>query len=518
MPRVGSELGTFRRELPYRAAAVVAGGLLGLSAPGMDQWYLAWFCLAPLLYLTVTAREPWLAGVRSWYFATAYNLVYLSWYLLFRPIFSEGTFAFSPSFMCFFFWLAMAAWQGLFVSIFSCVANAVPLTGGWLPIKHHGRWLFPAFFVIPFLWVLLDKMCNSTVLLGVPWSALEYSQYKQLPIMQAASIIGGVGIGVCIVLANATLLSFFSFKRPQLRAFSYTSRTAFVLNTLVSLSLLLSLPVFGIMRLDSEEKRRPPKQLVTAIQANLNTKVHNVSTVTTMTKYVELCRQSPEGSLVVWPEWALQANLSREARTFKLIATIPAQRKQSWVVGMIDSDRQGHEYNSVCAMEKTGKLLAEIYHKRYLVPLGEFTPDWVRETPLGVLVYGLNKVYDDTTADDKTVVFKMAHAFVGPLICFECIVPKLAAESTKAGAQLLVDCSNTSWFYNSLLSDQMHAFCTMRAVENHRSFVFATCLGPSLIIDPVGHHLRQAPREQAAKISVEVPLETDITPFTRFCF
>lgn len=32
----------------------------------------------------------------------------------------------------------------------------------------------------------------------------------------------------------------------------------------------------------------------------------------------------------------------------------------------------------------------------------------------------------------------------------------------------------------------MVSFCVLRAVENHRSFVFATALGPSTIIDSTG--------------------------------
>jgi apolipoprotein N-acyltransferase len=512
---VGGEPGLFRRELPYRLAAALSGALLGLSAPGPDQWYLAWFGLVPMFYLTFSAREPWLAGVRGWYFATAYNLVYLSWYLSFRPVFSAGTFAFCPAVMNILFWTAMAAWQGLFVSIFSCVASAVPLTAGWFPRKHHGRWLFPSFIAIPFLWILIDRMCNAPVLLGVPWSSLEYSQYKQLPIIQAASIIGGVGIGACIILANATILS--CFKRADLAALSYPSRKAFVINTAISVLVLLAIPIFGLFRLEADKQAQPQKKLVTAIQANLAGKVHKVNTVVTMTKYVDLCRESPAGSLVIWPEWGLEAVYQREKRTFQLIATIPGRRNQNWVVGAIDSDERGHEYNAVCSMDRRGNI-GEIYHKRYLVPLGEFTPDWVRETPVGTIIYGPNKKYDDTTPDDKIVVFKLPDATVGPLLCFECIMPKLACDSTKAGAQILADCSNTSWFFNSILSDQMHAFCTMRAVENHRSFVFSTCLGPSLIIDSVGRHLKEAPREKEATISAMVPIESDITPFTRFCF
>lgn len=510
--------GLFRRELPFRAAAAVAGALLGLSAPGFDQWYLPWFALTPLIYLSVTAKEPWIAGVRGWYFATAYNLVYLSWYLYFRPEFGAGTFTFCPAFMSFFFWTVMAAWQGLFVSIFTCVLNAVPLTGGWLPTKHQGRWLFPSCIAVPFLWVLLDKMCNSPELLGVPWSALEYSQYQQTPLLQVASIIGGVGIGACIVMSNVTILGVLSFKRRELRAFSFKSKASLVLNTLVSLSLLLAIPAYGIFRIANQDASNTKKLSVTAVQANLNQKVHKCTSVKIMSDYVDLCKKAPAGTVCIWPEWSMNVDYSHERNTLNVLANIPGKRQQSWIVGIFDRDDAGREYNSIGAMDKTGKLIPIVYHKRYLVPFGEFTPDWVRETPLGVLMYGFNKKYLETTPDNKTIVFKLSDLAVGPMLCFECIMPKLSSGSVKSGAQLLVDCSNTSWFYSSNLSDQMIAFCTMRAVENHRSFVFSTGLGPSAIIDSVGRNLRQAPREKAATITADIPVENDLTPFSSLSF
>lgn len=64
----------------------------------------------------------------------------------------------------------------------------------------------------------------------------------------------------------------------------------------------------------------------------------------------------------------------------------------------------------------------------------------------------------------------------------------------------------------------MIAFCVMRSVENHRSFVFSTTLGPSAIIDSTGRILRQAPREESAAITAEVPIESDTTLFTQFSF
>ncbi|MBZ0186815.1 MAG: hypothetical protein K8F91_11260, partial [Candidatus Obscuribacterales bacterium] len=229
-------------------------------------------------------------------------------------------------------------------------------------------------------------------------------------------------------------------------------------------------------------------------------------------------KKSPKGSVCIWPEWSYLVTFSKAFDYLKSEARLPASRKQSWILGCIDKDKAGNQFNSVCAMDREKGLIPTPYHKRYLVPFGEFTPDWVRQTPLAPILYGFNKNYDEATADKATVVFPLTDIHVGPLLCFECLMPGLSVDNVRNGAGLLVDCSNTGWFEKSILSDQMVAFCVMRAAENHRSLVFATTLGPSTIIDSTGRIVRQAPREEAAIITADVPIEEDITPYTRYCF
>jgi apolipoprotein N-acyltransferase len=87
--------------------------------------------------------------------------------------------------------------------------------------------------------------------------------------------------------------------------------------------------------------------------------------------------------------------------------------------------------------------------------------------------------------------------------------------AVKKGANLLVDSSNTGWFkYSRPLGEQMVAFTVMRAVENHRSFVFCTALGPSVIVDPNGRELKRTFRDQSVVLEADVPLESDTTAYT----
>ncbi|MFA7335570.1 MAG: apolipoprotein N-acyltransferase [Candidatus Obscuribacterales bacterium] len=528
----------FLLELEWRVRffALFCGGFVGLAAPGFDQWYIPWFCMVSLLLLTVTSREPWSAALRGFYFGFGYNLVYLSWFLTFRPVYCQGTFVFCHQVVVLAFWLLVSAAEGAFTGIFSCFMRALPLVAGWLPSKHQGRWRWPAFFVVPFLWMLVDRLCNTTQLLGFPWSAVQYSQCQQLVVLQSASLIGGTGIAAWIMLVNTTLLSLllrnawfksvlsWIFARDltseSLLPFIFGTDMKLAAHSVVTLLICSVLLVFGCKRLELERALLATKQKVTvsAVQAGVSPKTHKVSDAFVYYKYFELIAKAPAGTICVLPEWVFPLDFSKDQDLFSNTATRAKRDGQSWVFGCFDNDKVGRKFNSVSAIAASGAVLPVVYHKRYLVPVGEYTPDWIRESPAGVILYGADKKYRDTSSGERPVIFDLGKAKIAPVICFECAYPKLCAQSIRAGGQLITDSSDNSWFERSILSNQMVGFCVMRAVENHRSFVFSTALGPSAIIDSSGHILQLAPLEAPAVITSEVPVENDTTLFTRWCF
>ena len=265
-----------------------------------------------------------------------------------------------------------------------------------------------------------------------------------------------------------------------------------------------------------EEKKK--KLTVSAIQSNLCQKIHKVDFGVIHKKNLELTKECPPNSIVIWPEWSFPAVFSKAYSHLEPFSKPARDQNQSWVLGCIDEDEKGQHFNSSIVMDKARGTLPMVYHKRYLVPFGEFTPKWVKETPFGWILYGQNKTYEETASGNTSVCFPLEDVVLGPMLCFECEEPSISRDSVRNGAQLLVDSSYTGWFHNSILSDQMIAFCVMRSVENHRSFVFSTTLGPSAIIDSTGRILRQAPREESAAITAEVPIESDTTLFTQFSF
>lgn len=505
-------------EWHYWLVACFFGALVGMAAPGLEQWYLPWFGMTALLALSLSARDNYQAGFRGFVFGTAYNLVYLNWLLTFREAYSEGSFTFCPTIINVAFWLLLSSWQGLFVGIFACLARSIPLVPGWLPARHQGRWHLPSFLLLPLLFVSIDRLCNTTQLLGFPWSALHYSQYKQPAILQIASIIGGVGISAWIMLVNTNILALMGAAAKWTNPPNLKSPLVLAGHTAITALLSVLIIAYGAFHLDREKHLQKRQVMVTALQTGLCEKVHGLPTTNILLKYLDLAKASPKNSIVVWPEWSVALSYTGHEDVFQNLSVIPKKYKQSWVLGIFDRKPPDLIYNSVCAISSSGLALPEVYHKRYLVPVGEYTPEWIRDTPIGWILYGLDKKYKDTSSGDKAVVFDVGQARVAPLLCFESFHAKICAQSVRAGGEILADSSNNSWFRLSILSDQMVSFAVMRAVENHRSFVFATALGPSAIIDSSGKILKQAGRELEGTISAPVPVEDDLTPYTRWCF
>ena len=193
------------KALAIAASSAIFGAIFRFS-PGAGAMVSGWFALIPLCLLVVSSPTWAQAFFRGFTFGTAYNLVYLNWYLGLHPLTWLGFSAWQSVLMAGGIWIALAVHQGLIIGLFALVSRALPLSGGFFPRKIDNKWHLPALIVVPFLWVILEnKIGNAHDLLGVPWSMVEYSQYKQLGLIQIASVIGGIGVGFLILLVNVSL-------------------------------------------------------------------------------------------------------------------------------------------------------------------------------------------------------------------------------------------------------------------------------------------------------------------------
>ena len=89
-------------------------------------------------------------------------------------------------------------------------------------------------------------------------------------------------------------------------------------------------------------------------------------------------------------------------------------------------------------------------------------------------------------------------ARAGILICYEVIYPALARDAVGAGADLLVNLSNDSWFDAGAGPAQHYALARFRAVENGVALLRATNSGVSGAFDPNGREIARLPADVAA--------------------
>lgn len=509
-----------RKALAIAFCAAFFGAILGLSAPGLEQWYLAWFALIPLCLLVVSSPSWTQAFFRGFTFGTAYNLVYLNWYLGLHPLTWLGFTNLQSVLMAVGIWLALAVHQGLIIGLFSLVCRALPLSGGFLPSKIDSKWRLPALIFVPLAWVIWEnKIGNAHDLLGVPWSMVEYSQYKQLGLIQIASVIGGIGVGFLILLVNVTLASLIA---TISRKYSWQSLAAptlvqsFLQVTMVAV-LLTSVYAWGLS--NEQSLRIKPTVNLTILQGDINIDMqkaeHHYTLDNLLTLYGGMLRSCPHG-LCIWAENALPTYLNKQTNVVSFLQNMAEKRDIDMVVGSLDRDGAGKPYSSAFGFTHLGKLLPDVYHKRFLVPFGEYTPHLVEYLPeclrrLTCTAAGSGQGLEPGT---RPVVWQLIAGRVAPLVCFEAISPEIVASSVRAGGCLLVNITDLSWFHDAMIGQQMMAFAVLRAVESRRYYVFACNTGPSAIIDPSGKITASVDTGKQSLLIGKAGFCSEITPFS----
>jgi apolipoprotein N-acyltransferase len=165
----------------------------------------------------------------------------------------------------------------------------------------------------------------------------------------------------------------------------------------------------------------------------------------------------------------------------------------------------GLDYNSLLAW--SAEALIGRYHKRRLVPFGEYHPG-------GWEGWGLYS-QSQYTPGLGTQLIRLGDQSIGAFICQEVLFPSLTRESVREGAQLLVSGGNDGVFGHPAVS-QMHADAAqLRAVETGRYVIRAMKTGVSAIIDPYGRELVRSASGEPATLLADVHFRAQTTLFIR---
>lgn len=444
--------------------AVSSGLMLSASFPSLDLTPLAWVGLVPVLW-AASRRRPagafglgWLAGW-VFYLATCWWIVY-----------TIDHYTSLPLVVAVLLLVLMAAVLALYHGVFVAGLR-------WLELRR-----LPAVWLAPALWVVLEWL-RGWFLIGFPWAALGYSQYRFHDLVQMAEVTGVYGVSAVVVLFNVVVAK-------ALRARGAGARR--LLPAMIVLTLVVAvLPAAGRWRRTQLAAGVPAGTLAVGIaQGNVqqDRKWDPEFQDETMNRYrlltLEAARMRP--ALVVWPETATPfffqnpgprresvLEIAREAGV-PLFFGAPAYRQRA--------DGGIEQLNRAYLVLPEGRE-AGTYDKMQLVPFGEYVPFarvlfFVEQVVTAVGQLGAGAVPTVFTLPDGSRF--------GALICYEGIFPALSREFVRRGADLLVNVTNDAWYGRSSAPAQHLVQASFRAIENRVPLVRAANTGISAVVDPDG--------------------------------
>ena len=350
-----------------------------------------------------------------------------------------------------------------------------------------------------FVWIAFEY-AKTLGVLGYPFGILGYSQYRNLPLIQIASVTGVWGVSAIVALPQFILAGLpFRLRfhmptsqdiRPLLKALTAI---------LVPLAFVLG---FGYWRLGLPQDTGKSIKVALiqpnrpdATQASLDFE-DNFEELRTLTD--EALSQNPD--LVVWPETAIIPSIyyhlkyRTNAELDGLVKNIDSYLKSlktPIILGnnynLMEKGKDGIErrvnYNAALALTP-GIGDYQVYKKNHLVPFAEFDPLAGRIQPLtSYLVQWRGPLW---TPGVEIGPLSVGDLKVATPICFEDAFGDLVRRLLGKDGMAIVSLVDDAWS-SSLAEENEHFACSvLRAVENGVPAIRGTNSGISAITGTLG--------------------------------
>jgi apolipoprotein N-acyltransferase len=463
-----------------RPIAAVVGAALPLGFAPFAHWWLTPLLLALLFLLTedATARERSLRGF--WFgfgsFATGTYWLYIS-------IHDVGGVV--PP-------LAVALCGALIVLMALYVAAWGFLTG--LAAVRDPVWQLLA--LMPALWVGIEWV-RGWLFSGFPWLSLGYGQIDG-PLAAWAPVIGVHGVSLLVALIAGTLaVQLIGPNRARIAGLG-------VLAGVAAATALLT-------GYEWTEPAGEPLD-VALVQGGIaqDRKWLLEELETTKALFRELTLGLDKADLIIWPEAAIPALAHEEEDFLRGLRELMKARRQELILGILTFDFGTGEFRNSLLTVGAG---TGVYHKRHLVPFGEYfpVPGFVRSA-----LRLMNLPYTDITPglDGQRPLMARGVA-LAPSICYEdAFGDELRDFLPEAG--ILINVSNDGWFGDSIAPHQHLQMARFRALESGRYMLRSTNTGITAVIDPDGRVVKQGAQFAPVVVAATVQPRQGATPWVRF--
>lgn len=170
-------------------------------------------------------------------------------------------------------------------------------------------------------------------------------------------------------------------------------------------------------------------------------------------------------------------------------------------------------FNTAVGLDSAGRT--QLHHKGRLVIGVENTPTWVFDV-LKFLVIDLGGTVGQIGKGLHGTAFEHNGVKAGPAICYEGLYGDFYGGFVRRGAQFMAIISNDGWWGDTPGYKHLFSISRLRAVEHRRAIARSANTGKSGFISARGDVGETLGWEQRGVITAEVPLNSELTFYTRY--
>ena len=468
------------RKYAVDAGCVAAGAVWPLAFAPFGYFPVAFVSLAALFLAWRGCRTPRRAFLRGWLFGLGCFGAGMTWIY--------ESFAFAN--------VAGALAFVLTVAFVGCLA-LYPAVLGWILARSApaGSDALRLLAVYPAAWTLWEWV-RGWAFTGFPWLQAGYSQLDG-PGAGWLPVAGVHGAGALVALVAGGLA--FALVRRDRRGFA-----------LLGAAVALWWAGAALARIEWVQPAGAPLE-VAIVQGNIpqDQKWRREMRATTLERYAELTRRNLDADLVVWPESAMPGYLDRMREFTDGVRADAVERGSAVLTGAVIREASGGPYLNAVVMlgSESG-----VYHKRRLVPFGEYMPFGFVLRPVARAL-GI-RMSDFSPGPVEQAPIRLGPHALGVSICYE-IAFSGAVRGDLPQAAVLVTVSNDAWFGDTIGPHQHLEIARVRAAETARWLVRATNTGLSAIVSSRGEVRASLPQFEVAAGTFEVVPMRGETPYVR---
>ncbi|HVZ86279.1 MAG TPA: apolipoprotein N-acyltransferase [Polyangia bacterium] len=508
---------------PRLGLSILAGVLLFLAVPTYGLWPLMWIAMAPQIYVARTAATPRRAFFYGWLTGFVANTGGFYWMdgLLQR-------FGHMPLLEALPIMALLIGYQGLEFALFS-----------WGVRRLRDRTRMPFVLLAPLVMVSVELLTPQIF----PYY-LGISQAFVPAVIQIADLTGPLGVTalmlafagaladlqVCFVAGSPERVPQPSRDEPRsaepgsVRASSRRAWPAWrglaIAGALIAFDL-----IYGAVRIHQVDARRAaaPKVKTGLVQANVGIieKWDPAVFARLLALHQEASAQlAHDGAqLMVWPESSYPYPLPRTfAHDFPLEDGRRVRRgfdtpllfgALTETVGPQRTRADRYPYNTAIMMNADGDVTAT-YDKVFLMMFGEYIPFYDQIPWFTDLFPEASNFSRGSQPGSFPLHLPIGDFKLGPLICYEDILPSFARRVAQLQPNAFVNITNDAWFGRTAEPYQHLALAVFRTVENRLEMVRAVNTG-------VSAHLDAAGRVLAKTVSVDPDETPHPEPKTLLC-